>query len=294
MLTTALAPSIGPQMHAELRIGRLARLRRWTHDGAPTAAARPSAHPAVEIAWVEAGRVTYRIGGRSLEAPAGSVVIVPRDAEHTTVFGASVRAGALWVTSEMVDELGQALGRRGAARAVEPGRLEVGPEALSLARMLAAELAGGESGALIAAEALLEAIVVRVLRTAPLGRGASGASSPGIAAAVELVHARYAEPLGVDDLAREAGMSRFHFSRHFRREVGVSPYRFLLRVRVERAAELLRGGRHDVTQAALEVGFADLGRFARAFRAHFGCTPSRAPGRGRAIMTACASLAGCP
>lgn len=290
-------------MQAELQIGRLARLRRWTHDGAPTAATRPSAHPAVEIAWVERGGLTYRIGARSLEAHAGAVVIVPRDAEHTTDFAASVRAGALWVTSDVIDELGQALGRRGAARALEPGRLDGSAEIPALARMLAGELADAAPGALLAAEALLEAIVVRALRAAPLAPGRGGASSPGIAAAVDFVQTHYAEPLGVEDLARAAGMSRFHFSRHFRREVGLSPYRFVVRVRVERAAELLRGGRHDVTQAALEVGFADLGRFARVFRAHFGRRPSEARGRTsrraavpreRAIMSACASLAGCP
>jgi len=297
MLAARPLPSPAPRLHAEHHIGRLARLRRWTHDGAPFAPARPAAHPAVEISWVETGNVHYAIGARDVDAVAGAIVVVPRDTEHTTSFGARVRAGALWVAGDVIDEIADAVGRPGAARALEPGLLRASAEPIevaTLARMLSAELAAAEPGALLAAEALLEAIVIRTLRATRLGHAATGARSPGIAAAVDLVRTRYAEPLDVEDLARAAGMSRFHFSRIFRREVGSSPYRYLMGVRLERAAELLRGGRHDVTQAALEVGFADLGRFARAFRARFGCTPSRARRPGRAIMSACASLAGSP
>jgi AraC family transcriptional regulator len=69
-------------------------------------------------------------------------------------------------------------------------------------------------------------------------------------------------------------MSRYHFSRSFRAELGISPYQWLLQKRVEHAAALLRRRRVSVTEAAFEVGFSDLSRFARAFRDQFGCPPS--------------------
>ena len=56
----------------------------------------------------------------------------------------------------------------------------------------------------------------------------------------DLADARYFEPLGVDDLARAAGLSRAHFSREFRRAFGESPHAYLLTRRLERAAALLR------------------------------------------------------
>ncbi len=56
----------------------------------------------------------------------------------------------------------------------------------------------------------------------------------------DLVEARYAEPLGVADLARMAGLSRAHFSREFKRAFGESPHAYLLTRRLERAAALLR------------------------------------------------------
>jgi len=59
--------------------------------------------------------------------------------------------------------------------------------------------------------------------------------------AKDLVDARYFEPLGVQDMARAAGLSRAHFSREFRRAFGEPPHAYLLTRRLERAAALLRG-----------------------------------------------------
>src|SRR5438477_307637 len=86
-------------------------------------------------------------------------------------------------------------------------------------------------------------------------------------------HTRSA-PLSLDELARLAAMSRFHFSRSFHEQVGHSPYAYLTTVRLRRAAELLGCGSANVTEAAYASGFTDLGRFGRKFRAAYGCTPS--------------------
>ena len=94
-----------------------------------------------------------------------------------------------------------------------------------------------------------------------------------------MVRARYAEPLTVDDMARAAGMSRFHFSRALRAACNCSPYQLVVQTRLEAAAALLRAGRASSTQAALSVGFTDPSRFARAFRRAFGCAPSEMAAR---------------
>ena len=86
------------------------------------------------------------------------------------------------------------------------------------------------------------------------------------------------ESLPLSRLAREAGMSRFHFGRMFEAEVGKSPYRYLVDVRLACAHTLLKSGHVSVTQTAFRVGYSDLGRFGRAFRAKFGMTPREAIG----------------
>jgi AraC-like DNA-binding protein len=91
--------------------------------------------------------------------------------------------------------------------------------------------------------------------------------------ALERVDESYGEALGVDELASEAGMSRSVFLRTFRAQVGDSPYRHLVRVRLDQAAHRLGGSHDSILDIATACGFGDPGRFARMFRARHGCTP---------------------
>lgn len=86
---------------------------------------------------------------------------------------------------------------------------------------------------------------------------------------------RYFEPLGVDDLAAAAGLSRAHFSREFRRAFGESPHRYLLTRRLERAAALLRTTDRSVAEICLDVGLTSVGSFTSSFTSAFGVSPTR-------------------
>jgi len=110
--------------------------------------------------------------------------------------------------------------------------------------------------------------------------------------AKDLADARYAEPLGVEDLARAAGLSRAHFSREFRRAFGESPHAYLLTRRLERAAALLRTTDRSVAEICLAVGLQSVGSFTTCFTRTFGRSPTayRAafpPAAARALVPAC-------
>jgi len=92
--------------------------------------------------------------------------------------------------------------------------------------------------------------------------------------AKDLADARYAEPLGVDDMARAAGLSRAHFSRAFRRAFGESPHEYLLTRRLERAAALLRTTDRQVADICYSVGLRSLGSFTSSFTRTFGVSPT--------------------
>ena len=91
--------------------------------------------------------------------------------------------------------------------------------------------------------------------------------------AKDLVDARYAEPLTVDDLAAAAGLSRAHFSREFRRAFGEPPHAYLLTRRLERAAALLRGTDRSVADVCLSVGLTSIGSFTTSFSRMYGVSP---------------------
>jgi AraC-like DNA-binding protein len=108
----------------------------------------------------------------------------------------------------------------------------------------------------------------------------------------DLADARYSDPIGVDDMARAAGLSRAHFSREFKRAFGESPRAYLLTRRLERAAALLRNTDRSVADVSLSVGLQGIGSFTSSFKRHFGMTPTayreaNPPASAHAVIPAC-------
>ncbi len=77
----------------------------------------------------------------------------------------------------------------------------------------------------------------------------------------------------VESLAEAAGYSRFHFSRIFRDAVGMSPYQYLMQLRMRRALELLTTTDLPIKQIAGDVGFEEVSWFTTTFKKHIGQTP---------------------
>ena len=94
-----------------------------------------------------------------------------------------------------------------------------------------------------------------------------------VARTKELLARNLAQPPALEMLGREVGCSPFYLSRSFSREVGLTIPQYLRKLRMERAAELLRMGHHNVTEAATEVGYSSLSHFSKAFCETIGCCP---------------------
>jgi AraC family transcriptional regulator len=156
------------------------------------------------------------------------------------------------------------------------------PQIAHLAQALAAEARQGGPNGPGFASSVGAALAGYLARSFVEGPAAPGGALR--ATQVRRVQALVEERLGdrdlsVEDLARAAGMSSSHFSRQFRAAVGSSPYRYLLRRRIERARDLILSGPHRLSEVALAVGFADQAHLSRAFKQLLGVSP-RAFGRG--------------
>lgn len=103
----------------------------------------------------------------------------------------------------------------------------------------------------------------------------AAAEEPHLARAIAHIRAHYAEPLGIDELAAIAMQSRYHFIRSFKAFTGMSPYQYVLKLRIEHAKERLLASSLSVTEIALESGFSGASQFYRAFGKAVGMAPER-------------------
>ena len=97
---------------------------------------------------------------------------------------------------------------------------------------------------------------------------------PHLRQAHDHIDRHYATPIGLDELARVAGVSKYHFARSFEAAYGLTPIRYLTRRRVERAQDLLRHANLTVTEICFLVGFSSVGSFSSLFTRLVGESPT--------------------
>ena len=92
-------------------------------------------------------------------------------------------------------------------------------------------------------------------------------------APLDLIEARYSEPLSVGTIAGAVCMSQYHFLRVFHAVAGVTPHQYLLRTRLRRAAVALAASEEPIAGIAFAHGFGDLSTFVTTFGRVFGRSP---------------------
>jgi len=239
-------------------------------DGSMQLLARPRWHCMCFQMTPGRGRVVR------LERPVGSLTITPA--------GFDIAADA----DEDVDIL---------VVAVDPGRLALAtaegalpevqliermccddPALLALARIMAFESVHNyPSGALSwneTASSFVDRLVAGHTAATPArSRGVLGRDV--LRRVRDYVVAHLDEPIGVEALADIAGRSPFHFTRVFAQSVGVTPHRYVVHLRLQRAIELARDGRSGLAEIAARTGFADQSHLSRWVRRVHGVPLSR-------------------
>ncbi|MGN6571594.1 MAG: helix-turn-helix transcriptional regulator [Pseudolabrys sp.] len=120
---------------------------------------------------------------------------------------------------------------------------------------------------------LAGAVVSRQRGRGAIRRAPTARDEQRVTAALRRIEAAPQAPHGLAALARAAELSPFHFLRTFRHVTGLTPHQFVLRMRLNRAAMLVRRSTAAITDIAYDCGFNDLSTFNRRFRRLMGIPP---------------------
>lgn len=122
----------------------------------------------------------------------------------------------------------------------------------------------------------LAAHLLRAYAPAAMPRGDARLPRRRLGRVLDFVRANLASDLSLAELAKIAGVSPSHFKTLFKETVGMPVHQYVIRRRVEYAAELLQGGDPPLADVALQAGFANQSHMARCMRRILGVTPAQA------------------
>jgi AraC family transcriptional regulator len=144
--------------------------------------------------------------------------------------------------------------------------------------LLVAEVESGGSAGALYVDSLALALTVRSLflgeRRPGRSHGTPTLSRPKLFRIQDLIESRLEADLTLQELAAEIGYSRSHFLRMFRAATGLTPHRYVLQRRIERARRLLREADISIAEVAYSCGFSSQAHLTLAFRKESGLTPA--------------------
>lgn len=204
----------------------------------------------------------------------GSIIYIPADSEWNGWDEGDAIASYLLVSigQEFAED---ALGEVGANRVMglpprigfRDGKIEVALQNIAL------ELKHPDPISVTMVESQAAQLFVQMIRLngvhAELAKG--GLSSFDLKRAVAMMESD-ARPT-LTDLAKEIGVSRFHFCRAFKQSMGMTPHAFIARCRLEQSMDMLRTSNLSATEIAMECGFASPSHFTVAFKRAYGANP---------------------
>lgn len=254
--------------------------RPWGHGALHDHLPAMEGHVVVTY-YGEPQEILWRTGGDRLLSTtrSGSITIIPQGHDGDWDIAGPIGVSHVFLSDERL--------RASAAQVGGDSDVELlarvgfdDPVAARVMEMLGREADVADPSSRLFVEQATDLLVTQLLR----GHSSRGALRPaearrGLATwqvrkVTAYMRERLGAPISLDDLAGVAGLSRFHFCTAFRQATGSTPHEWLVRLRIERARQLLADPALPVTDIALSVGYETPSSFAAAFRKLTGTTPT--------------------
>ena len=235
----------------------------------------PHFHHTYCIWFNPSGGEYYSYRGQSdILQPGCFGIFAPGEVHANRAVGHSARSlMTFYVQHDLLQTLIRQIGTASAAGMEFKSRFYRDPECLALLVRLFATLRNSPD-ALKKESAFLEvfSLLARRHGLARTQEAVIGNEARRVRGTIDLFQERLAENISLKELASQFTCTPFHLIRCFKKECGLTPYAYLLRLRLERARELIRKGR-PLVDAALETGFSDQSHLTRHFKTHYGISP---------------------
>lgn len=250
-----------------------------------TNAFRVHHHPELELGIITSGKGSYILEDTEYTAAAGDIFLVRPNEQHCvpTIFTPELKSFNIYVTSYWLWNLGEYIDPARLALCVGnsqithrfPGYIKFANEIIELA-------SSPENGYENRHKLRLKVLELMISMT-------DGFKKPevdtfkiknailhqnDIQTAIAYINKNLTESITLSDMAKSAGMSPSHFSTVFKSVAGISPYEYLLLIRIEHAVELLRSTNMTIVDVAYSCGFKSMPNFNKSFKRITNMTPS--------------------
>lgn len=271
-----------------VQIGRSESFKAWEH-GYPYHTVRWHFHPEYEIHHVVATQGHYFVGDFIGNFEPGNLVLTGPNLPHNWISDVSadavvpLRSRVLQFTEDFIGNAMALLPELTACQELlETSRRGVvfSPATATLAAPLLAELVTAQGirriEVFLGLLNLLSRAEITTLTSSTYLPDPSGFMSTGINEALAFINANLTDPFSEADLAAIAGLSPSAFSRSFRRHTGQALVKYVNRLRINFACQLLMGADDlKIADVCFSSGFNNISNFNRQFQAQKGMTPSR-------------------
>jgi len=231
--------------------------------------------PGITVAQSE-GELQYRLGEqplRSIRMQPGDIFVYPQTGLIYVSMPFPVELTCIQIAPTVLAAVGDQVGCPAQLRYDGPVRAS---DVTMMASLLEAEVQSDCANGRLYGEYLAYALAVQLIQrygADPRQAQSQAPRSGRLGAVLDYIHAHASEELGLDELARVARLSPFHFSRLFKTGTGLTPHQYVLQWRVQEAKHLLRHSQLDIVDIAYRLGFRDQSHFTARFRKIAGATP---------------------
>ena len=222
--------------------------------------------------WFDGRRQQEQIGGEN------NIAIIPATVKHRVNWDRESCFSLLFIEPDRLIQIAYESVRVERVKLI-PHHAMHDPAIAQIGQLLTAELQPNQFGSQLFADSLMIALSIHLLRhysdfQQPLREDFGGLTPHKLQRAITYINDRLGGDLSITAISQELEMSQYYFSRLFKQSMGVSPYKYIMQQRIERAKQLLKTTPLSVAAIASQVGFAHQNQLAIQFRKFTSTTPS--------------------